>query len=183
MTLCEGESDAQTFWFHGMQALGVPGAASWQAEWAEYVKDLTVYVWQEPDQGGETFSARVGASLPDCRILTPPDGRKDISECHIAVCASADGVEPSVPELIEKLRVAARPWREIAAYRSSRLPKPLALTNQRRCAGCAWPSKTVTSSTSRNARGDRRASPWEIHCRKNARFCPVRTRWPQGGGV
>jgi hypothetical protein len=119
VVLCEGESDAQTFWFHGVQALGVPGAASWQAEWAEYVKDLTVYVWQEPDQGGETFSARVGASLPDCRILTPPDGRKDISECHIAVCASADGVEPSVPELIEKLRVAARPWREIAAERLS----------------------------------------------------------------
>jgi hypothetical protein len=117
--LCEGESDAQTFWFHGVPALGVPGASSWQAEWAEYVKDLTVYVWQEPDQGGETFSARVGASLPDCRILTPPAGRKDISECHIAGCASANGAEPSIPELAEKLRVAARPWREIQAERLS----------------------------------------------------------------
>jgi hypothetical protein len=97
----------------------VPGAASWQAEWAEYVKDLTVYVWQEPDPGGETFSARVGASLPDCLILTPPEGRKDISECHIAGCASADRAEPSIPELVEKLCREARPWREIAAERLS----------------------------------------------------------------
>jgi hypothetical protein len=110
--LCEGESDAQTFWYHGVPALGIPGASSWQAEWAEYIKDLTVYVWQEPDSGGETFSARVGASLPDCRILTPPAGRKDISECHIA------GYD--IPELAEKLRVAARPWREIAAEKLSR---------------------------------------------------------------
>jgi hypothetical protein len=46
--LCEGESDAQTFWYHGVPALGVPGASSWQAEWSEYVEGLTVYVWQEP---------------------------------------------------------------------------------------------------------------------------------------
>jgi hypothetical protein len=109
--LCEGESDAQTFWFHGAPALGVPGAGSWQAAWAEYVRDLKVYVWQEPDQGGETFSARVGASLPDCWILTPPQSRKDISECHIA--------GDDVPELVEKLRREARPWREVAADKLS----------------------------------------------------------------
>ena len=88
--LCEGESDAQTFWYHGVPALGVPGAASWQAEWSEVVAGMTVYIWQEPDSGGETFSARVGASLPDCRILTPPEGRKDISECHLAGLDPAD---------------------------------------------------------------------------------------------
>jgi hypothetical protein len=120
VVLCEGESDAQTFWYHGVQALGIPGASNWQAAWAQYIEGLTVYVWQEPDPGGETFSARVGASCPDCRILTPPEGHKDISECHIAGCASADGAEPSIPELVEKLRVAARPWREIAAERLSR---------------------------------------------------------------
>ena len=27
VVLCEGESDAQTFWYHGVQALGIPGAA------------------------------------------------------------------------------------------------------------------------------------------------------------
>jgi hypothetical protein len=118
--LCEGESDAQTFWFHGVQALGVPGASSWQADWAEYVKGLTVYVWQEPDPGGETFSARIGASCPDCRILTPPEDRKDISECHIAGLAPANEAGLPIPELVEKLRREARPWREIQAERLSR---------------------------------------------------------------
>jgi hypothetical protein len=118
--LCEGESDAQTFWYHGVQALGVPGAANWQAAWAECVEGLTVYVWQEPDAGGDTFSARVAASLPDCLILTPPEGRKDISECYIASLASANDAGSRIPELVEKLRREARPWREIAAERLSR---------------------------------------------------------------
>ena len=109
--LCEGESDAQTFWYHGIPALGVPGASNWQAAWAEYVQGVTVYVWQEPDQGGATFGARVGASLPDCLIVTPPPGRKDISECHIAGYA--------IPALVEQLRQAARPWREIQAEKLS----------------------------------------------------------------
>jgi hypothetical protein len=118
--LCEGESDAQTFWYHGVPALGIPGAASWQAGWAEFVEGLTVYVWQEPDQGGQTFSARVGASLPDCRIITPPEGRKDISECHIAGFDPAANAGLGIPELVETLRREARPWREIVAERQSR---------------------------------------------------------------
>jgi hypothetical protein len=80
--------------------LGVPGASNWQAAWAEYVQGLAVYVWQEPDQGGETFGARVGASLPDCLILTPPEGRKDISECHIA----GDTISAlEAPDILERL--------------------------------------------------------------------------------
>ena len=48
------------------------GAARWAA--AQRLTGLTVYVWQEPDRGGETFVQRVAESLPDCRILTPPAG-------------------------------------------------------------------------------------------------------------
>jgi hypothetical protein len=81
---------------------------------------LAVYVWQEPDRGGETFSERAGSSLPDCLILTPPAGRKDISECHLAGDAAADDAGPSVPALVERLRREARPWREIRAERLSR---------------------------------------------------------------
>jgi hypothetical protein len=117
--LCEGESDAQTFWFHGVPALGIPGAASWQPEWAQHVEGLRVYVWQEPDQGGQTFSARVGASCPDCLIITPPEGHKDISECHIAGLAPANDAGLSMPDLVDKLRREARPWREIQAEKLS----------------------------------------------------------------
>jgi hypothetical protein len=34
-------------------------------------------------------------TLPDCRILTPPEARKDISECHLADRAPADGAGPT----------------------------------------------------------------------------------------
>ena len=32
--LVEGESDAQTLWYHGEPAVGIPGANGWKAEWA-----------------------------------------------------------------------------------------------------------------------------------------------------
>jgi hypothetical protein len=38
--LCEGKSDAQTFWHHGVPALGVPGASNWQAAWSKHVEGL-----------------------------------------------------------------------------------------------------------------------------------------------
>jgi len=64
VVLCEGSPTPRPFWFHGVPALRHPRRRQLAGRMAEYVKDLTVYVWQEPDQGGETFSARVGASLP-----------------------------------------------------------------------------------------------------------------------
>ncbi len=116
--LCEGESDAQTFWYHGIQALGIPGASNWKAEWAKYIEGLTVFVWQECDQGGQVFVERVGKSIPDCLIITPPQGRKDISDCHLA--------GDDVSTLVHQLRAAARPWRELQAERSNELARAAA---------------------------------------------------------
>lgn len=107
--LCEGESDAQTFWYHGVSALGVPGATNWKPAWATSLAGLSVYVWQECDQGGSIFVQTVGESLPDYRIITPPQGRKDISDCHLA--------GDDVPTLVERLKATARLWREIQAER------------------------------------------------------------------
>jgi uncharacterized membrane protein len=104
VVLVEGESDAQTLWYHDIPALGIPGAATWKAEWARGLKGLAVYVWQEPDDGGQDFVGRIGETLPDCRILIPPAGRKDISECHI--------LGHDVPALMRQLMAAARPFRE-----------------------------------------------------------------------
>jgi len=39
IVLVEGESDAQTLWYHGLPALGLPGASTWRAEWADYLQD------------------------------------------------------------------------------------------------------------------------------------------------
>jgi len=105
--LVEGESDAQTLMHYGIPVLGIPGAATFKPEWAQHVAGREVFVWQEPDHGGQTFVGKVGAVLPDCRILIPPAGRKDVSECHLA--------GDNVPELLAGLRATARPYRELLA--------------------------------------------------------------------
>ncbi len=85
--LVEGESDAQAAWFHGLPAVGVPGAASWQDAWAEHVDGVEkVYVIKEPDQGGEAFVGKLaGSPLRDrLRIvdLAALYGCKDLADLH-----------------------------------------------------------------------------------------------------
>lgn len=111
VVLVEGESDAHTLWLFNVPAVGIPGASMWKPQWAQHFTGLTVYIWQEPDQGGAQFTAKVGASLPDCRIITPPPGRKDISACHLA----GDDVSSLLAELI----AAARPYRDISTEQVS----------------------------------------------------------------
>ncbi len=54
--LVEGESDTQTLWFHGIPALGIPGAETWKDRWAEHLEGIErVYVVVEPDEGGQTL--------------------------------------------------------------------------------------------------------------------------------
>ena len=56
LVICEGESDAQTLWYHGIPALGIPGANTWKAEWAAFLDGIpTIYVALEPDAGGEAM--------------------------------------------------------------------------------------------------------------------------------
>jgi hypothetical protein len=56
VVLVEGESCAQTLWYHGIPALGLPGANNWKDE-----RDVpalvgigTAYVMVEPDRGGQS---------------------------------------------------------------------------------------------------------------------------------
>ena len=64
--LVEGESDAQTLWFLGYPALGIPGASTFKPEWAESLKGIeTLYIHKEPDQGGQTFLDKVAHALKD----------------------------------------------------------------------------------------------------------------------
>ncbi|MCL4534974.1 MAG: hypothetical protein M1370_07415 [Bacteroidetes bacterium] len=107
ITLVEGESDAQTLWHYGIPALGAPGASTWKPEWAKYLEGLRVYAWQEPGAGGETFIQKIGASIPEAHILTPSEGRKDISECHI--------LGDDVPAVVQKLMAQARPYSAVQA--------------------------------------------------------------------
>lgn len=99
--LVEGESDAQTLWYHEIPALGIPGATTWRPEWADYLCGLRVYLWQEPDDGGAALFEKVAQSLPDAHVLTPPAGVKDISQWHVEA--------KDVPALIRPLINKAKP--------------------------------------------------------------------------
>ena len=63
VVLVEGESDAQTLWYHGIPAIGVPGAGTWKPEWAGYLDGLKrIYAVIEPDGGGEAFRDKLLAT-------------------------------------------------------------------------------------------------------------------------
>ena len=88
--LVEGESDTQSLWRMGIPAVGIAGATLFKAEQTEYFKGLRLYIHQEPDAGGQTFTDRVFRCLHDggfsgevyrwnCRSL----GEKDPSDIYI----------------------------------------------------------------------------------------------------
>ena len=61
----KAKGDTQTLWYHDLPAIGVPGASTFRKEWAAEFAGLTVYVWCEPDKGGETFVKKIGEALPE----------------------------------------------------------------------------------------------------------------------
>jgi len=70
--LVEGESDAQTLWYHDRPALGIPGAKNWKDEWAEHLDGIArVLVCVEPDAAGEELWTKVSS----CERLAGRVGR------------------------------------------------------------------------------------------------------------
>lgn len=64
--LVEGESDSQTLWFLGMQALGFPGATNFNVETAKLILDVPeLYLHIEPDKGGKIAKRKVAQALID----------------------------------------------------------------------------------------------------------------------
>jgi hypothetical protein len=108
--LVEGESDAQTLWQAGYPAIGLPGATGWSEERdAEHFASVgTVYVFIEPDRGGETVLRRFAASgLRDRIRLVMLDDAKDVSELWLT--------DPDTERFIGRLEAAlmtATPWAE-----------------------------------------------------------------------
>jgi hypothetical protein len=87
VVLVEGESDTQTLWYHGIPALGIPGADTWKKEWAGYLGGVErVYVVVEPDKGGETLREALAttASLRDRIYLVELGEHKDASGLYLS---------------------------------------------------------------------------------------------------
>jgi hypothetical protein len=111
VVLVEGESDAQTCWFHGIAALGIPGATNWkEVRDARHLDGIErVFVVLEPDQGGDAVLGWLaGSKIRDRAWVVHLDGHKDTSELHLA---DPDRFEERFGEALE----AAEPWRVLAA--------------------------------------------------------------------
>ena len=113
--IVEGESDCWTGWLHNIPVLGAPGKSIWPPEWGDFLKGLSVYVWQEPD--AEDFVLRVLKSAPDLRYIKAPDGIKDISEAHI------QGYD--IPSWLEELKTKSELGKDLNARRTNEQLKQL----------------------------------------------------------
>jgi hypothetical protein len=83
--LVEGESDAQTLWFHNIPAIGIPGAANWREDRdAGHFDGIdTIYVVVEPDAGGEALKGWLARSnIRDRAYLIHLGNFKDINDLH-----------------------------------------------------------------------------------------------------
>ncbi len=84
--LCEGESDCHTLWFKGFDAIGVPGATTWNEERdaPQFDNVEEIFVVIEPDTGGEAFLACLAKSRIAGRTkLLNLEGYKDPSELYL----------------------------------------------------------------------------------------------------
>jgi hypothetical protein len=82
--LVEGESDAWTFWYVGLPALGIPGATMVHVLEAAHVEQFEwLIVWREPGSGGDAFEGGLAERLPgaNLRVVCGADlGVKDASD-------------------------------------------------------------------------------------------------------
>jgi KaiC/GvpD/RAD55 family RecA-like ATPase len=84
--IVEGESDCHAGWQRGLCVVGLPGASQWRTEYAPLLQNRTVYVWQEPDEGGATLVASIAKDLPKAKVIREVshqgDPVKDLCDLH-----------------------------------------------------------------------------------------------------
>jgi len=83
--LVEGESDAQTLWHTGFQALGIPGSSAWKPEWASYLDGIRkVYLAMDLDEAGKGMAERIRGDLGDRLLAFDCAPAKDVSELYLS---------------------------------------------------------------------------------------------------
>jgi 5S rRNA maturation endonuclease (ribonuclease M5) len=83
--LVEGESDCHTLWFHGIPAVGIPGATNWREERdARNLDEIeTIYIVVEPDHGGDAVRRWLSRSTIRHRAKLVNLPAKDPSALHL----------------------------------------------------------------------------------------------------
>ena len=108
--LVEGETDYATLDYRGFPVLGVPGAQNYKSEWSQHLAGLRdVYVWKEPDTGGEKLVERLREQFPQIKVLIPGPGIKD--PCDMAM-QSGGGFRELMDEMLDSAEVPALPHRD-----------------------------------------------------------------------
>ncbi len=108
VVIVEGESDCHTLWFHGIPALGVPGANNWREERDACLLDGidAIFLIIEPDGGGRAVQKWLSRSTIRHRVKLVGLPAKDPSALHLQ--------DPK--EFLARWQVAcrdARPWIEV----------------------------------------------------------------------
>ena len=86
LVIVEGESDSHTLWHHGIDAVGIPGAANWREDRdAPHFADCErIFVVIEPDQGGKAVLDWIEkSSIRDRVWLVSLGEHSDASSLHI----------------------------------------------------------------------------------------------------
>lgn len=112
IVLVEGASDCHTLWYHGIAALGIPGANTWKDDRdVRYFNGFsTIYVVIEPDQGGERVKEWLAkASIRDRVRLLKLGEHKDPSALHIACQADKEQFKAAWDAVV----TASVAWTEI----------------------------------------------------------------------
>ena len=80
-----GNPTAIPLWFHGIPALGIPGAANWREERdASHLEGIeTIYVVIEPDRGGDAVRQWLSRSTIRHRVKLISLPVKDPSALHL----------------------------------------------------------------------------------------------------
>lgn len=75
IAITEGELDAMTSQMVGLPAVGLPGASTWKPFMREmFLGYREVFVLADGDEPGMKFANKVGADLPNAKIIPMPDG-------------------------------------------------------------------------------------------------------------
>lgn len=83
IAITEGELDALTATIAGVDAVGVPGATSWQPHFREpFLGYETVWILADGDEPGMRFARIVAETLPNARIITFPEG-EDVNSLYV----------------------------------------------------------------------------------------------------
>ena len=169
VVLVEGESDSHTLWYHGIEALGIPGAASWREEWAAHLDGVEkIYAVVEPDDGGATLWERLAASSAMRERLHRVElgGAKDPSELYLQ---DPDRFKENLRAAFRAARRWAEEARAEAEARNRRTKSPSAPA-----ATSAAPARTLRSWRRSTASADcsssgkvRRTSRWARRSRSS----------------